>query len=119
MDDPVVKIEQASGPLSHTIASFQVTRLDGQTSFGHDIHNKGQDALKAGLLEAVKGSETYPVDARTTIEAGVFLALKVVENWSSGDLASAVNALEEWANLTKDAFPALDFTDDDDEEGDE
>jgi hypothetical protein len=59
--------------------------------------------------------------AEAALELGVILARAVVENWAQGDLAGAVNALEEWADEVEGDFPALDFddgdeADDDDEE---
>lgn len=46
------------------------------------------------------------------LAVGVVLSRRVVAQWSQGDLAGAVNALEEWADETESRFPALDFSDD-------
>ena len=39
------------------------------------------------------------------IDAGIEAAQAVVDNWSSGDLASAVNGLEDWATQAADLLP--------------
>jgi hypothetical protein len=64
-------------------------------------------------------SEPKGPSAEAALELGVVLARRVVANWSAGDLAAAVNALEEWADEVADDFPALDFADDDEESDDD
>lgn len=76
----------------------------------------------AGALRTVEGS---PLLAPTgpspgaALETGYAHALNVVANWSAGDLAGAVNGLEEWAEALPGLFPDLSFTpfDGDDGEG--
>lgn len=68
------------------------------------------------LLRAVSGEQSP--SAAALLETGAVLALRAVNRWESGDLAGAVNALQEWAGDVQDAFPGLDYSDDEDE-GDE
>lgn len=55
---------------------------------------------------------TEQASLKIAVEAGVVRARRVVAAWESGDLAGAINALEEWADDTVEAFPGLDYSDD-------
>jgi hypothetical protein len=64
------------------------------------------DTLMAPAVPNAEGANMV-----AALEAGVMLARRAVENWASGDLSFAVNALEEWAEETADRFPHLDYSD--------
>ncbi len=66
------------------------------------------------LLGAIAGDESPSV--RALLENGVVLASRVYSRWESGDLAGAVGALNEWTDDVKAAFPALDYSDGEDDE---
>lgn len=65
---------------------------------------------------ATMGEHFAPNPYKVPLETGVINARRVVANWSSGDLAGAVNGLEEWAGMVETDFPELDLSDDDDAE---
>ena len=66
----------------------------------------------------MSGEETP--SARCLLENGVVLASRVASRWESGDLAGAVGALSEWTGDVKLAFPALDYSDgEEDEDGED
>lgn len=50
---------------------------------------------------------------------GVAGAREVVANWSRGDLANAVNNLEEWADAMVETYPDMEPSDEEDDEGGE
>lgn len=68
-----------------------------------------EDLKDADVLAAITGARA--VSAAAYLESGVAQAALIVERWASGDLAGAVNGLEEWANDVQAAFPDLDYTD--------
>jgi len=51
-----------------------------------------------------------PPSLGAALETGYAHALDVVAKWSAGDLAGAVNGLEEWAEELPRLFPDLEFT---------
>ena len=65
-------------------------------------------------LARITGAKGGDVSAACYLESGVMLANEVTGRWSSGDLAGAVNALEEWAGDVQAEFPALDYDPDSD-----
>ena len=50
---------------------------------------------------------------------GVAAAREVVANWSGGDLAGAVNNLEEWADAMVETYADMEETEEDDDEEDD
>jgi hypothetical protein len=42
---------------------------------------------------------------QVVISAGIEAVQKVIDNWSEGDLANAVNELEDWAIQAADYLP--------------
>ena len=44
-------------------------------------------------------------DLETVINAGIEATQSVIDNWKSGDLAGAVNNLEDWAVKAADYLP--------------
>lgn len=67
---------------------------------------KANDAARAAT--GVDG-----ISAGAMLETGVVLVRRALAAWQSGDLAGAVNALDEWADEVESNFPALDYADDD------
>lgn len=74
-------------------------------------------AMPGDILAAVSGKESP--SAAALLEVGVVLADRVSSRWESGDLAGAVGALQEWTDDVKDAFPSLDYSDDEEDADDE
>lgn len=53
----------------------------------------------------LRGTELTYEDLVDMLKIGIDIADDVVANWSEGDLAGAVNALEEWADNAKRQLP--------------
>lgn len=53
------------------------------------------------------------ISAGAMLETGVVLVRRALAAWASGDLAAAINGLEEWAGDVESNFPALDYDDGD------
>lgn len=91
-------------------------------------------SLAAPELEALSARIVTPVDAQAVLLAtpldigggeapstaavlsmGAVLAQRAVDRWTSGDLAAAINALDEWAEEVRTALPGLDYGDDEED----
>lgn len=71
-----------------------------------------QAVLLATPLE-IGGGEAPSTAA--VLSTGAVLAQQAVDRWASGDLASAINALDEWAEEVRTALPGLDYGDDEED----
>jgi len=74
-----------------------------------DIRNRIAQEKRATLTGVSLGA---------ALETGYAHALDVVAKWSAGDLAGAVNGLEEWAEALPEQFPDLEFTPFEGDDGD-
>jgi hypothetical protein len=104
------------GRMTDAEAVMAAEELRGYDSAVYPISVEFEPAALLALVVGAQG-EGGP-SARALLETGVFMADTVLSRWESGDLASAVNGLEEWASDVRTAFPALDY-DDADAAGDE
>lgn len=96
-------------------APGEVISLDQESleAFAKTIHT---GAAAEAVLASV--GVTGRASAACYLETGAALAMEVVGRWSSGDLAGAVNALEEWAGDVMTDFPGLDYEGDEEGEDD-
>lgn len=104
----------AAGSFTHTADRLGVNRSDLVEK------ERARAALLKALAEDSEVAERLagalfrdapaPDGLGEALETGYAHAQNVVANWSSGDLAGAVNGLEEWANGLPEAFPGLEFT---------
>jgi hypothetical protein len=105
---------RAGADLTDEEAKMAAEELRGYDSAVYPTTVEIPDSALAALTPAPTG----PTPG-AALELGVVLARRVVENWAQGDLAGAVNALEEWADEVEGDFPDLDFSDDDEGDDDE
>ena len=98
-------------------APQEVVSLD-KSGLSALIRRARKPAAAAEVLAAVSGAQSP--SARALLENGVVLAERVSSRWESGGLAGAVGALDEWTGDVKLAFPALDYSDgEEDEDGED
>lgn len=86
---------------------------DGCTG-AYTIQATEADRFAHQIVDALNAEESPHASA---LACGVMLARRVLNNWESGDLAGAVNALREWADDVESDFPDLDYSDEMDESG--
>lgn len=84
-----------------TLAADGALRIDLASGQSIIVHGDGTlDRVVDGAVEPdINGQLEHALDA------GIDAAQAVVDNWERGDLAGAVNVLEDWATNAADLLP--------------
>lgn len=63
----------------------------------HEGHDDPECKERRQEWDAIRPMLAAAPDMLADLKAGIDAAQEVIDNWCKGDLAAAVNALEEWA----------------------